>query len=112
MELETFEEIVRVLALIGFGARALGLLILGASASWFAVTLAFRKSADSWKIQIAALISFVALAYAVVRFQPEGALGAYALGAGGALFLWGFRRYEEYEYEYEEDDDEDEKKKK
>jgi len=112
MELEIFEEIVRVLALVGFGVRALGLFVLGASLSWFLVSLAFRKSADSWKIQVAAMFSFVALSYAAVRFQTEGALGAYALGAGGALLLWGFRRFEEYEYDYEDEEEEAPKKKK
>jgi len=104
MDLETFEDIVRILALAGYSARFLGLLALGLGGGWFAIS-AYKKPGLSWKVKIAVVMVFAALTAMVIRFQTPGALGAYALGAGAALLFWGLRGVD---YEFVEDEDEEE----
>ncbi len=103
MELETFEEIVRILALAGYAMRFLGLLVLGLGAGWLA-SAAYKKSDSAWRTQAVIIFVFAAITAMIVRFQTSGAVGAYALGAGAALLLWGLRQ-DEFEYVEEEDDD-------
>ena len=101
MDAETYSEIVRILALGSFFVRSLGLLILGVGSGWFAL-MTFRKGKDNW-VQLISVCGFIALAAVLVRFQTPGALGSYALGAGGGMLLWGLRNDEE---EVEKDEEE------
>ena len=93
MDLSTFEEVVRILALISFFIRSFGLLVLGVGSGWFAL-MTFRKGKDNW-VQLISVCGFIALAAVIVRFQTPGAVGAYALGAGAGMLLWGLRSGEE-----------------
>jgi len=93
MDAETYNEIVRILALGSFFVRGLGLLVLGIGSGWFAL-MTFRKGKDNW-VQLISVCGFIALAAMLVRFQTAGAVGAYALGAGGSLLLWGLRNGKE-----------------
>jgi hypothetical protein len=100
MDLETFEEIVRLFALTSFAFRSLGLIVLGLGIGWLSLQ-GFRKSGGSWYIKVASLFSFVALAAVVVRFQSAGAVGAFGLGAGLGVLFWGLRGKEDEEEDEE-----------
>jgi len=90
---DVLQAIFTVLAML---FRFVGLLAFGLGVGWFTLQ-AFKK--DAWQLQIAVFLGFVGTAIAMTRFLSGhgGALGAFALGAGGALLFWGMPRKEEAE---------------
>jgi len=78
-----------IFELLGAAVRLIGLLVFGLGAGWL-VLEAFRK--DIWQLQIAAVLGFFGLAVGLTCFTPAGGLGAYTLGAGAALLLWGMQK--------------------
>jgi F0F1-type ATP synthase assembly protein I len=69
--------------------RLFGLLIFGIAAGWFTLH-AFRNR--PWQLQIAVFLGFFALAAVISFSTPASGVGAFALGAGGALLFFGFRK--------------------
>ena len=92
-----------VLNLVGYLVRFLGLLVFGVATSWFTFK-AYFEGEKSWQLQVAVFLGFLAMAAVLVRYATPGAVGAYALGAGVALLIWGLRG--------EGDEEEEEKGKK
>ncbi len=71
--------------------RLLGLLVLGLGAGWFALEV-FRKGQQAWQLQIAIFLGFAGLTIAMAYFLAPGALGAFAIGAGAAMLVWGMKK--------------------
>jgi len=76
--------IYNLLDIIGFILRVGGLIVLGVAFSFFTVEF-FRKGQQVWMVQVAIFLGFVGLVIALSTFTSPGALGAFALGAGGGL---------------------------
>jgi hypothetical protein len=77
-----------VLEVLGILMRFVGLIVLGLGTGWMAAD-AYRKG--MWQLQIAAVLGFFALVAVFVRFATAGALGAFALGSGIGVLVWGLR---------------------
>ena len=75
----------------------LGMGVLGVALGWLVLDL-FKKTTD-WKFQMALFLGFLGLIIAMVVYLPWGALGAFAIGAGVALLLWGMPKKEKKEEE-------------
>lgn len=70
--------------------RFLGLLVFGLTGSWLILKLV--KGGDrAWQTEVAALIVFFGFAGAVLRFVTEGGQGAFLLGSGIGIIIWGIR---------------------
>lgn len=100
MDLEIFQEIVRILALGGYAVRFLGLLAAGLGVGWLVVSV-LKNPGMTWQTQIAVVFVFAAITAMGVRYLTSGALGGYGLGVGAGLLFWGLRQDE---YEYVEED--------
>jgi len=94
MDIDTYEDIVRLLTLGSYAARSLGLIVLGLGTGWFSL-YAFRKSKGAWQVKMAAIFGFIALAAVSTRFLSPGAVGSFAVGSGAGLLMWGLRRDDE-----------------
>ncbi len=77
-----------VLEILGILVRFTGLIFLGLGTGWVTAD-AYRKGA--WQLQIAAILGFFGLTAIFVRFATAGALGAFALGSGIGVLMWGLR---------------------
>ncbi|TAK13975.1 MAG: hypothetical protein EPO32_03360 [Anaerolineae bacterium] len=82
-----FHEIMNLVAAI---PRFLGMLVFGVGAGWLLIHL-LRRHAQAWQVEAVLLVCFFGMAAAVVRFASIGSLGAYTLGAGAAMLIWGLR---------------------
>ncbi len=81
-----------ILEVLGILMRFVGLIVLGLGTGWMASD-AYRKG--MWQLQIAAVLGFFALVAVFVRYASAGALGAFALGSGIGVLIWGLRAKEE-----------------
>ncbi len=78
-----------ILDMAGAILRLIGLLVFGLGLGWFALD-AYGK--ESWQLQVAAFLGFVFAAVGFAKFLSPGSLGMFALGAGGALLMWGMSK--------------------
>jgi len=67
--------------------RIAGMVLLGLGFGWFTLEV-FRK-AQFWALQAVAFLGLSGLVIAIVAFTETGAMGAFAIGVGAALLLWG-----------------------
>jgi len=77
--------------------RMLGLAALGVGIGYMAVEL-FHK-AQEWLMQAILFLGLAGLVIAMAVFLAPGALGAFGLGLGVAIFLWGMPRKPKVEEE-------------
>jgi len=77
--------------------RMLGLAALGVGIGYLAVEL-FHK-AQEWLMQAILFLGLAGLVIAMAVFLAPGALGAFGLGLGVAIFLWGMPRKPKVEEE-------------
>ncbi len=84
----TVQMIIDILAIL---FRFIGILAFGFGAGWL-VFQAYQKGA--WQVQIAALLGLLGTIVGLADFLTgaAGALGAFGLGAGGAIILFGLPR--------------------
>ncbi len=82
----TVQMIIDILAIL---FRFIGMLAFGFGAGWFAFE-AYQKGA--WQVQIAALLGLLGVVIGLADFTSAGALGAFGLGAGGAIIAFGLPR--------------------
>jgi hypothetical protein len=80
---QVFADVLTLLASI---IRFLGLAVFGLGVGYLAVDLLRR---GGWQVQVAVFLGFAGLAIALTVFTAVGALGAFALGAGVAVLMWG-----------------------
>ncbi len=78
-----------VVELLGYLLRALGALVFGLAAGWL-TWKAFQWEGESWQLSVAAFLGLLAAFVLVGRWVDGGAaMGAFGLGAGAGLLIWG-----------------------
>ncbi|MEX0788628.1 MAG: hypothetical protein WD040_07505 [Anaerolineales bacterium] len=78
-----------VLQLIGFLLRVLGSLVFGLGIGWIAVKV-MQKEPAAWQLSMAVFLGLVGGFALLGHWVPGGGtLGAFGLGAGAAVLLWG-----------------------
>jgi len=85
MDLTLFD----VLNILGWFLRAIGALVFGLGAGWLTLK-AFRWEGGRWEVVIAAFLGLMA-SFVLVGYWVQGGatLGAFGLGAGLGLIIWG-----------------------
>jgi NhaP-type Na+/H+ or K+/H+ antiporter len=86
-----------ILVLLSQLFRFVGLAVLGLGIGW--LTLDLLKKMLTWQGQTAIFLGLAGLIIAMVVFTGVGALGAFALGVGVAIFLWGMPKKQKKEEE-------------
>jgi len=76
-----------VLVLLSQLLRILGMAALGAGFGWLALDL--LRKAENWPMQAVIFLGLIGLAIGMTVFLGWGALGAFGIGFGVAIFLWG-----------------------
>lgn len=85
-------EFIEVLAILGYVLRLVGALVFGLAVGWL-VLQAFKPEAFHWQLAIAALLGLMLTFALIGHWVPGGAtLGAFGIGAGTAVILWGIAR--------------------
>jgi len=87
-------EIINLVASI---LRLIGMAVLGLGIGWLALDL--LKKMQIWQVQIAVFFGLAGLIIAMAVFTGVGALGAFALGVGVAILLWGMPKKQKKEEE-------------
>jgi hypothetical protein len=81
-------DFIDVMAILGYFLRLLGALVFGVAAGWL-VLQAFKEETYHWGLAAVAtavlLLTFALIGYGV---EGGGTLGAFGLGAGGAILIW------------------------
>ncbi len=77
--------------------RLLGVAALGVGIGYLVVDL-FHK-AQEWLMQAVLFLGLAGLVIAMAVFLAPGALGAFGLGFGAAIFLWGMPKKKKEEEE-------------
>jgi hypothetical protein len=80
--------LVIVLDILGAIIRLIGLAAFGVAAGWLTLEF-FRKAQQAWQLQGAIFLGFVGLGIAMACFLSPAALGAFGIGIGVAIFIWG-----------------------
>lgn len=86
-----------IINLIGSLLRLLGVAALGVGIGYLVVDL-FHK-AQEWLMQAVLFLGLAGLVIAMAVFLVPGALGAFGLGFGAAIFLWGIPKKKKEEEE-------------
>jgi hypothetical protein len=81
-------DFIDVMAIGGYFLRLLGALVFGVAAGWL-VLRAVKPQAYHWAAAAAAIVGLL-LTFALIGYGVEGGgtLGAFGLGAGGAILIW------------------------
>jgi hypothetical protein len=77
--------------------RFIGLGLFGVGIGWLAVDL--LKKATDWPLQAVVFTVLAGLMIAMVNFLSWGALGAFGIGVGIAILVWGIPRKKKEEVE-------------
>jgi NhaP-type Na+/H+ or K+/H+ antiporter len=86
-----------IINLFGQLIRLLGLVVLGLGIGWIALDL--LKKIEAWQGQAAIFLGLAGLIIGLAVFTGPGALGAFAIGVGVAIFMWGMPKKEKKEEE-------------
>jgi hypothetical protein len=81
-----------ILDLIASLVRFLGMAVAGVALGWLGLDL-IRK-ATVWQAQVIVYLGLLGIVIALTCFTAWGALGAFCLGLGAALLVWGLLRKE------------------
>ena len=73
--------------LLSAAIRLIGLAVLGVGIGWLSLDL--LRKAEAWQLQIGVFLGLVGLVAALANFMAWGALGAFCIGLGVAIFVWG-----------------------
>lgn len=87
-------EIINLLASI---LRLIGMAVLGLGIGWLALDL--LKKTQVWQGQIALFLGLAGLIIAMSVFTGWGAMGAFSIGIGVAIIMWGMPKKEKKEHE-------------
>ena len=88
-----------ILVLLSQLLRFLGMAVLGVGIGWLVLDLI--KKIQVWQAQVALFFGLAGLIIAMAVFTGIGALGAFTIGIGVAIFLWGMPKKEKKEEEKE-----------
>lgn len=74
---------------LGYVLRVVGVLVFGLATGWLAIrTLKWQK--ESWETAVAVFLGLLASVVLLGHWvEGAGALGAYGLGLGAGLLIWG-----------------------
>ncbi len=86
-----------LLTLLAELIRLLGMAVLGLGLGWLVLDL--LKKLELWQAQVAIFLGLVGLIIALAVFTGMGAFGAFAIGVGVAIFMWGMPKKEKKEEE-------------
>jgi hypothetical protein len=86
-----------IINLIAALLRLLGVAALGLGIGYLAMDL-FHKAQD-WRMQAIVFLGLAGLAIAMAVFLAPGALGAFGIGFGVAIFIWGIPKKKKEEQE-------------
>jgi len=80
-----------VFDIIGYVLRFLGALVFGLGMGWFAIRM--LKEAAGWQLTVAMYLGLLTAFVLLGHWVGGGAtLGAFGLGAGAGLLIWGMFR--------------------
>jgi hypothetical protein len=81
-------DFIDVMAVLGYFLRLLGALVFGVAAGWL-VLQAFKPESFHWPLAASVAVGLF-LTFALIGGWVEGGgtLGAFGLGAGGAILIW------------------------
>ncbi|MEW6718234.1 MAG: hypothetical protein AB1345_12140 [Chloroflexota bacterium] len=97
------EGVIEITAYLGALLRVFGLLVFGFAAGWFSL-YAFKQPERRWELQVATFLGFFLFVAYLTHYTSPGGIGAFGLGAGAALLLWGLRKEKGFQEEEEEGD--------
>jgi hypothetical protein len=86
-----------IIILLGQFVRLLGMVVLGLGIGW--IVLDLLKKIEVWQGQVAIFLGLAGLIIGLVVFTGAGAIGAFAIGVGVAIFMWGMPKKEKKEEE-------------
>jgi NhaP-type Na+/H+ or K+/H+ antiporter len=86
-----------IISLLGQLLRLLGMALLGLGLGWIALDL--LKKIEPWQGQVAIFLGLAGLVIGLAVFTGAGALGAFAIGVGVAIFMWGMPKKNKTEEE-------------
>ena len=95
--MSALEIVNMILVLLSQFFRFVGMAILGLGIGWLALDL--LKKIQVWQGQIAVFLGLAGLIIAMTVFTGWGAMGAFSIGLGGAIFMWGMPKKEKKEQE-------------
>jgi len=78
--------IFQIIYLLSGLLRLAGLAVLGVGLGWLSLDL--LRKAQGWQFLIAVYLGLLSLTIALA-FVGAGAMGAYSIGLGVAIFIWG-----------------------
>ena len=84
-----------ILDLIASLVRFAGMAVAGLALGWLGLDI-IRRS-DAWQAQVIVYLGLLGIVIALTCFTAWGALGAFCLGLGAALLIWGLPRKEKAE---------------
>ncbi len=93
----TIQVIDYILILLSQLIRILGMAVLGLGLGWLVLDL--LKKLQVWQAQVAIFLGLAGLIIAMAVFTGWGAQGAFAIGIGVAILLWGMPKKEKKEEE-------------
>jgi len=91
------EVINYILILLSQLFRFIGMAVLGLGIGWLVLDL-FKKI-QVWQGQVAIFLGLAGLIIAMSVFTGWGAMGAFAIGVGAAILMWGMPKKEKKEAE-------------
>jgi len=80
----------QVLTLLGVIFRPLGFLVFGFAAGWLA-SMPFAEAQKWWQLEAIALVAFFGSLVTLSIYSGAGSVGAYGLGAGIGVIVFGIR---------------------
>jgi NhaP-type Na+/H+ or K+/H+ antiporter len=92
-----FQVIDFILIILSQFFRFAGMVIVGLGIGWLALDL--LKKVQVWQGQVAIFLGLAGLVIAMTVYTGWGALGAFCIGIGGSIFLWGMPKKEKKESE-------------
>ena len=81
----TFYE---VLEIIGIFIQVLGLVLFGVATGWFTLHV-IGQPEKNWQLQSIVYSVFLVFVALMVKHLTRGAIGAFLVGAAGAMIYWG-----------------------
>jgi NhaP-type Na+/H+ or K+/H+ antiporter len=77
-----------VIEIIGLFVQILGLILFGVTVGWLTLYV-IKQPEKNWQLQSIVYSVFLVFVALFARYLTAGALGAFLLGAAGAMIFWG-----------------------